>query len=839
MNLQRNDSSTPRFPLAQALRCLALGLLLCAGPARALPLTAEAPARPVAAYANQRAAVAPPAPAARASQARRVALGKLPAARLARERSARDDAKGVRPRIGFPREVAALGDSAALASQLDWETLPDGARVAAVGIESPDAAGLRIGLRIESLPRAAILRVYAQRERATVHEVGGGEILATLAQNRASGAAGTAAHTYWLPFVAGDEATLEVELPAGVAPEALRVALPRVSHLFATPRQHETEHTTRRAAACNLDVSCYLSSWVDYSKSVALVDFVDDGYAYVCSGTLLADRANSFTPYLLSANHCIDSQTIASTVETTWFYRSSSCNGYGVFPGSKLLAGGATLLYNSSATDTSFMKLKQDAPAGAIFAGWLPELPARHTEIVGLHHPSGDLQKISFGYVAGYEACSDDPGGAVYCESAAAADARYIAVSWQEGVTESGSSGSGIWVAHEDGNHYLVGALYAGSSSCYSSGTDTYGRFDLAYNAALKQWLNAGGAAEYALTVNRSEGGTVAASGIDCGSDCVAIHAAGTAVTLTATPASGYGFAGWGGACGGSAAACSLTMNEPHAVDAYFVRGLSQGTPLTQLAGALNSETLYALAVPAGAADLHIRTGGGSGDADMFVRRDAIPTGSDYDCVSENPDTTESCRFAAPAQGTYYVLLKGYAAYSGVTLTASYATTLSAYTLTVSASGGGTVASSPAGIDCGTDCVESYLSGTSVTLAATPPAGGRFTGWSGACDGTATSCALTLNGDASVGASFIGAAQVAGADCLFGWAERGYPDWFAPANTASQTLAGYYLRHYAATDAYLGLRDGRVYYHGPLTGYAFPPADLGSLDDWLATANCD
>lgn len=836
MNIPRPESPAPRRPAGSISSRLSAALLIAG---LALAVSAAAADRPVAAYANQRAADAAPASAARAGQASRVALGKPQAARLARERAASDAPKGVRPKIGFPREVAALGDSTAFAAQLNWENLPDGGRVAAVSIESPEATGLRIGLLVEALPRAATLRLYAQTDRASARVIGGGEILDALARNRASGAAGAAARTYWLPMVAGTEATLEIELPAGIATDTVRVALPRVSHLFISPAQHETELTTRRAAACNLDISCqpYLQDWVDQSKSVALVDFVDDGYSYVCSGTLLADRANSFTPYFLSANHCIDSQTVASTVETTWFYRSATCNGYSVFPGSKLVTGGATLLYNSATTDTSFMKLKQEAPAGAIFAGWLPALPARYTEVVGLHHPTGDLQKISFGFVSDYEACRDDPSEAVYCENAAAAAAQFIAVTWQDGITESGSSGSGIWIAHDDGNRYLVGALYAGSSSCYSAGTDTYGRFDLAYNTALRQWLNAGGAAEYALTVNRSTGGTVAASGIDCGSDCTEVYAAGTALTLTATPASGYSFAGWGGACGGGATSCGVTMSAARAVDAYFVRNLSKGTPMTQLSGSLNSETLYALAVPAGAADLTFQVSGGSGDVDMFVRRDAVPTSSDYDCVSENPDTTESCLFAAPAQGTYYVLLKGYAAYSGVTLTASYATTLSAYSLGIATSGAGTVTSSPAGIDCGADCIESYLSGTSVTLTATPAAGASFTGWSGACGGTATSCTLTMAASVTVVASFAGATQTTAADCLFGWAERSYADWFAPAGTASQTLAGYYLRHYTASQSYLGLLDGRIYYLGPLTGNAL--VDLGPLADWLGTANCD
>lgn len=756
MKLQRNDSAAPR----RLVPLLACALLLAAGLVQARPQAGDAPDRPVAAYANQRAAGAGPAPVARAGQARRIALGKLPAARLAQERAASADAKGVRPRIGFPRAVAALADSAAFAAQLSWETLADGGRVAAVSVESPEAAGLRIGLAVEALPRAATLRLYAQAERADAQLVTGAEILDTLAENRASGASGDAARTYWLPMVAGNEATLEIELPAGADVDAVRLALPRISHLFITPRQHAAEHATRRAASCNLDISCqpYLGAWIDYSKAVALMDFVDGGIAYYCSGTLLADRNHSFTPYFLSANHCIDSQTIANTLETTWFYRSAACNDrYGTFPGSKTVTGGATLLYNSAATDTSFMRLRKAAPEGAVFAGWLPALPARYTGVVGLHHPTGDHQKISFGFVSDYESCRTDPGAAVYCESAAAADARFLGVSWQEGITESGSSGSGLWAAHEDGNHYLVGQLYAGSSSCYATGTDTYGRFDLAYGAALKQWLNADGGAEYALTVNRSEGGTVAANGIDCGSDCTEVFAAGTRATLTATPASGYGFAGWGGACDGNAPTCAVTMSASRVVDAWFARSLNKSMPLTPLSGSLNSETIYALAVPAGAADLIIKTIGGSGDADMFVRRNAIPTAVDHDCVSETPKSAESCQFAAPAQGTYYVLLKGYTAYAGVTLLAS------------------------------------YTGGPSSAQAA--------------------------------------------ADCLFDWAERSYPDWFAPAGTASQTLAGYYLRHYAATDAYLGLLDGRIYYLGPLTDHGL--ADLGTLDYWRGAARCD
>ncbi len=71
-----------------------------------------------------------------------------------------------------------------------------------------------------------------------------------------------------------------------------------------------------------------------------------------------------------------------------------------------------------------------------------------------------------------------------------------------------------------------------------------------------------------------------------------------------------------------------------------------------------------------------------------------------------------------------------------------------------SGTGGGTVTSSPAGIDCGEDCSEILVGGTSVTLTATPAAGSSFTSWSGGCTGTSSTCVLTLNAATSVTAIF-------------------------------------------------------------------------------------
>jgi len=74
--------------------------------------------------------------------------------------------------------------------------------------------------------------------------------------------------------------------------------------------------------------------------------------------------------------------------------------------------------------------------------------------------------------------------------------------------------------------------------------------------------------------------------------------------------------------------------------------------------------------------------------------------------------------------------------------------------VTLEGDGAGTVTSSPAGIDCGSDCTETYDLGTGVTLTAEPKGDAAFAGWSGACTGTSTTCTLTMDGPKSVTATF-------------------------------------------------------------------------------------
>jgi len=88
-------------------------------------------------------------------------------------------------------------------------------------------------------------------------------------------------------------------------------------------------------------------------------------------------------------------------------------------------------------------------------------------------------------------------------------------------------------------------------------------------------------------------------------------------------------------------------------------------------------------------------------------------------------------------------------------VTATFAEITHQLSVTKSGTGSGTVTSSPAGIDCGSDCDESFAQGTEVTLTATPAPGSLFTGWSDACSGNAPTCQVGLDQAREVTAEFM------------------------------------------------------------------------------------
>ena len=100
---------------------------------------------------------------------------------------------------------------------------------------------------------------------------------------------------------------------------------------------------------------------------------------------------------------------------------------------------------------------------------------------------------------------------------------------------------------------------------------------------------------------------------------------------------------------------------------------LTQGVAET-FSGASASETLWFYNTPADVETVSFNMVGGSGDADLFVKFGSAPTSTSYDCRPFSAGSTEACDFPAGQEGTYHIMVRGYSAYTDVSLTADHTT---------------------------------------------------------------------------------------------------------------------------------------------------------------------
>jgi hypothetical protein len=91
----------------------------------------------------------------------------------------------------------------------------------------------------------------------------------------------------------------------------------------------------------------------------------------------------------------------------------------------------------------------------------------------------------------------------------------------------------------------------------------------------------------------------------------------------------------------------------------------------TSLSGASGTWQHFPITVPAGTTSLTVKQFNGTGDADLYVRAGSQPTTTAYNCRPYLSGNTESCSFTNPAAGTWYVSVRGYSSFSGVSLTAT------------------------------------------------------------------------------------------------------------------------------------------------------------------------
>ncbi len=102
------------------------------------------------------------------------------------------------------------------------------------------------------------------------------------------------------------------------------------------------------------------------------------------------------------------------------------------------------------------------------------------------------------------------------------------------------------------------------------------------------------------------------------------------------------------------------------------VTPLTPGVAVPDLAGKAGSQQYFSILVPSGASNLVIRISEGTGDADLYVRKGALPTTAEYDARPYLTGNNEQVTIGKPAAGTWYIMVRGYHDFAGVTLLATF-----------------------------------------------------------------------------------------------------------------------------------------------------------------------
>lgn len=317
--------------------------------------------------------------------------------------------------------------------------------VAAVVLSAPGARGLRLHVRLDAANAANTLRVYDPDRPDTVFTPAPEEV------------------EWWSPTVWNERVVVECDSAFSgdlVIDRALQVYRQPGDALF-----------DKAAGACETDVSCQ-DRWRAVALGVGGVGTVLEDDFVFCTGSLLADADGATNvPYLLTANHCVASSSEASPLEMYWLYQTTACGG--AIPDISQVprtTGGANFLAgnnNFTGTDLSFLRLRNNPPAGLTWLGWETVAPSLGADVVGIHHPNSDFKRISFGGLIDRGSDRLRPAS------------RFHEVRWSTGVTEPGSSGSPLFLGS---TQRIIGQLYGGNSACRSPfDPDYYGRFDVSY----------------------------------------------------------------------------------------------------------------------------------------------------------------------------------------------------------------------------------------------------------------------------------------------------------------------------------------------------------------------
>ncbi len=365
-----------------------------------------------------------------------------------------------------------------------WTELLNGDRLWRLRVASDGALATELYFNDLHLPVNASLYVYSTDGRFVL----GGF---SEQNNRDDGSFATS-------LVPGDACILEYYEPFGVAGLG-RISVGRVGHAY-----RNVGGMADASDPCEVDVNCSEGAgWQQQRDATVRIGIVDQGISYWCSGSLVNNLAQNCKPYFLTADHCGETTSPSDFALWKFYFNYQRANcGSGTFSSTHTMVGctkRGSSNDNGGASGSDFLLLEASNPNvpasyNPYWAGW-DATGTGSTAGVCIHHPAGDLKKIStFSGGTASSTWSNTPG-------------THWRVTWSttahgRGVTEGGSSGSPLF----NSAHRIIGTLTGGLSCCTTAGcgpgtspdgSDWYGKVSYHWqsnpgpvNQRLKQFLD-------------------------------------------------------------------------------------------------------------------------------------------------------------------------------------------------------------------------------------------------------------------------------------------------------------------------------------------------------------
>ncbi len=369
-----------------------------------------------------------------------------------------------------------------------WEILPNGDKLWRLSIKSDNAYSLNLIFDEYELPENAALYLYNEDKSFILGAF-------TNLNNKESKVLPTA-------LVPGDKIFIEYYEPANVKFNG-KLHIGQIGHDYRGIFNFEKDGSFGQSGTCNVDINCPDGdAWQVDKHAVCRIIM---GGVSLCTGALINNTNNDETPYFLTAHHC------TGEAYNTWVfyfnYESPTCNG--VDGSISQTVSGCQLRATTSASDAQNLDFclveLSSTPESAYnpyYAGWNKGTAAA-SNTIGIHHPSGDVKKIS----------KDNDAPVTGDYGSFGDNAHWQVLEWDLGTTEGGSSGSPLF----DENHRIIGDLTGGQASCANSINDYYAKFTISWDyystsaKQLKSWLDPAGSNPTTLDGYDPNGGAIVA----------------------------------------------------------------------------------------------------------------------------------------------------------------------------------------------------------------------------------------------------------------------------------------------------------------------------------------